>query len=127
MALYKKGPKAYLTSVDLGKGYALMLPEALMSIERGGAEVRRVCRLGEAVWVPCPRRLCASSIPYLLVAEHGFFVRPFADLFIVPLCELLAVITLGAFPDRPTLTPCAEPPLNAHVGVPDSSYYTRAL
>ena len=126
-ALYKKGPKAYLAGADLGKGRALVLPEALVSTKCGGAEVGRVRRLGEVVWVPYPRRLRAPLMPRLPVSEHGLFVRPFANPFAVLLCELLAVVTLGAFPNGPAPSPCAEPPLDAHVGVPDGSHYTGAL
>ena len=73
-ALYKKGPKAYLTGADLGEGRALVLPEALMSTKCGGAEVGRVRQLREAVWVPYPRRLRVPLMPRLLVSEYGLFV-----------------------------------------------------
>jgi len=126
-ALHEKGPKAYLAGADLGEGRALVLPEALVPTKCGGAKVGRVRRLREVVWVPYPRRLRAPLMPRLLVSEHGLFVRPFANLFAVPLCELLAVVTLGAFPNGPAPSPCAEPPLDARAGVPDGSRHAGAL
>jgi len=127
VTLYKEGPKAYLAGTDLGKGRALVLSKALMPPKRGRAEVGRVCRLGEAVWMPRPCRLYASFVSNLPVAEHGLLIRPFADLIVILLRELLAVVTLGALLNRPTPSPYTEPPLNTRAGFSDSSPYTGAL
>ena len=77
--------------------------------------------------MPRPCHLCVSFVFNLPIVKYGLLIRPFANLIAILLRELLAVITLGALPNRPAPSPYAEPPLNAYVGFLDSSPYTGAL